>query len=386
MKLILRRNGSEYSAIGLGIKCKQCDQCFSTKSKRKAHVRKNHQNSILLHYMFGNNSLQDNSSINYVVTSGSAIVCPKCGLSFSSIVTLSRHARKACAGISETPISNVNTVVPDVWSEIRGSNSLLYLHLELGVILCKKCDTCILFDDLDSHYYSHTKSRIADEVVTYSEGVGVMVSHPNDVRIVDFYNANTREAIPWLPIYSNSYKCSYCERFTTTLPSAKQHCRTFHQMSVFQASPGHSVQTFYRKPTYLKYFSVNNSIQDQTTALERHPLELPETSPVAPASIMNIYDQSLFARVSGFSNVCDNIQVPRNDLLAILRLDENDGQIQDDIYAYLIRMNNEISAASYFIRKELLKKSRYSESTSKGMNPIMLDSSLQKYARTITKY
>jgi uncharacterized C2H2 Zn-finger protein len=326
----------------------------------------------------------DNTTIKVPVLK--KIKCPRCLIVLRNIRSLRYHAKKVCTGpkITVQPASSSNE--SGTWIKLPHCHDSFGIHQELGVIICYLCRTGVLLTDVSSHYRKHYPKVAPLNVESLFANLDVVPANPRDSNLEEFYCRPFVPKIPGLPYYEDAVRCELCSAFFTTKRSFKTHHARFHISESPLFTRGYTIQTFYRKPTYLRYFAVDKlEVNDIAIATDRcdtgavpHPREL-----------------SIIDRATGWGRQLEIIfdgmsRTEMKELCDVTTIREEETRkfyetVSSDIFEYLKDANKKIPELSYFFRKELIKKSQFSEPCTKGMRALQNITSLRKYSKTLVK-
>ena len=170
------------------------------------------------------------------------------------------HCRKSCKG----PIANVEPATTNsapldsCWYPISGTGSFLYLHNELGVVLCRAHNTCVPKEFLVSHMQKqhHVTVSIPNEFWS-------RINETNSEFLENFYNRPVNAIIPNIEVHLGHFKCTSCPKIYSKKRNAATHFKYLHSGLTAGNFSRVDCQTLFQHPLHLRYFVVaENSIEN----------------------------------------------------------------------------------------------------------------------------
>ena len=364
--------------------CKTCTQEFESKSKLDYHRIISHQRKAKLFFQYGICFLiLDGTRENYEVQEGATIQCPRCEANFRSFKYLRQHSRKSCKG----PIANVepeptiSAPLDSCWNPINGTGSFLYLHNELGVVLCRAHNTCVPKEFLASHLQKqhHVSISIPDEILS-------RINETNSETLEVFYNRPFNAIIPNIKVLHGYFKCPCCPKIYSKKRTAVAHFKSAHTGITVGDFVQVDCQTLFQHPGHLRYFTVGlNNVHEETDAPENN-----DSNPPAANTDQDWRMVPLVERVTNWNTMLATFNAPRNELYArfIVVSDSEKANfdiLEGKVLSLVTKLNQKIKRADQFkLRMVGMTSDRESSMTSFFKCLQSLDS-LKKYASTIAK-
>ena len=243
--------------------CADCTQTFETKSRMNTHRMKEHQRKAQLKFNYGTFLIyKDNSTEQVEFPEGSQIKCPRCDAQFLTIKYLQVHCRKVCKGpaasVSVEPLSNIFEPLDICWTAIEGTNSLLYLHQELGVVLCRVHNHCIPKEFMSSHLQKQHKVN-----ATIPAEILARINDSTSETLETFFNRPNNAVVPNIQVHQGHFKCSSCPKIYSKKRNAATHFKYLHSGLTAGNFSRVDCQTLFQHPLHLRYFVVaENSIEN----------------------------------------------------------------------------------------------------------------------------